>query len=229
MFIDFPEVCLNTEGIDAVPVPRMVTIRQIFDSDRIEDLAAYMRERMESTVGNKERFQGKRICLTVGSRGIPHLVLMVKTICQVLRSWGAKPFIVPSMGSHGGATAEGQLSVLHGYGVTEEACGVPILSSMEVVRYGNLEDGTPLYCDKNAWEADGIVVFNKVKPHTDFRGSHESGICKMIAIGLAKHKGASVFHMKGFSVLCRGDSGDQPDISGCGAPLSRHRRGAERL
>jgi len=198
MFIDFPEVCLNTEGMDAVSVPGMVTIRQIFDDGRIADLETHMRERMDSAVSDKERFRGKRICLTVGSRGIPHLALMVGTICRVLRSWGAEPFIVPSMGSHGGASAEGQLAVLHGYGITEEACGAPILSSMEVVRYGNLADGTPLYCDKNAWEADGIVVFNKVKPHTDFRGSHESGICKMIAIGLAKHKGASVFHMKGF-------------------------------
>ena len=96
------------------------------------------------------------------------------------------------MGSHGGATAEGQIEMLAGYNITEQSIGVPIKSCMDVVQYDALDDGTPLYCDKNAWSADGIVVFNKVKPHTDFRGAHESGLAKMIAIGLAKHKGASM-------------------------------------
>jgi len=198
MFLNFPEVSLATEGMDAVPVPRMVTIQQIFNDGRIADIAGSLKDAMEKGVRDKARFKGKRLCLTVGSRGIPHLETMVRTICQVLASWGAAPFIVPAMGSHGGATAQGQLAVLREYNITEESCGVPILSSMEVAQYGSLADGTPLYCDRNAWEADGVVVFNKVKPHTDFRGSHESGMCKMIAIGLAKHKGASVFHMKGF-------------------------------
>lgn len=111
---------------------------------------------------------------------------------------GSRAFIIPAMGSHGGGTAEGQAEMLAGFNITEETMGVPILSSMEVVQIGGLADGTPVYCDKYAAESDGIIVLNKVKPHTDFRGKHESGMAKMMAIGLAKHKGASMFHMKGF-------------------------------
>lgn len=198
MYIKFPEVTLDTEGLAEVPLPKMVTIRQVFDNRYIADISEAITSKMVSNIQDKEKFRNKRICLTVGSRGIPHLDLMVLTMCDVLKSWGAKPFIIPSMGSHGGATAEGQRAILEEYNITEEFCGVPILSSMEVAQYGQLDDGTPLFCDKYAWEADGVVVFNKVKPHTDFRGKHESGMAKMIAIGLAKHKGASVFHMKGF-------------------------------
>jgi nickel-dependent lactate racemase len=198
MYINFPEVTLDTEGLADVPLPKMVSIRQVFDNRYIADIPEAITAKMVSNIQDKEKFRNKRMCLTVGSRGIPHLEQMVRAMCDVLKSWGAKPFIVPSMGSHGGATAEGQRAILQEYNITEESCGVPILSSMEVTQYGQLEDGTPLFCDKNAWEADGVVIFNKVKPHTDFRGKHESGMAKMIAIGLAKHKGASVFHMKGF-------------------------------
>ncbi|MTJ83207.1 MAG: DUF2088 domain-containing protein [Telmatospirillum sp.] len=199
MFIEFPEIKIPVEGLDRIRFPEMVTIRQTYDPQKIEDLGAHIRRELETRIPDRAGFKGKRLCLTVGSRGIPHLALMVKTICDVVKEWGARPFIVPAMGSHGGASAAGQTEMLAGYGVTEDAIGVPILSSMEVVQYGTLPDGKPLYCDKNAWESDGIIVFNKVKPHTDFRGRHESGIAKMIAIGLAKHKGASVFHMKGFA------------------------------
>jgi hypothetical protein len=198
MYIDFPEVKLDTEGIEDVILPKMVTIRQLFSKTHITDISGSIKDKMTAKIQNKEQFKDKSICLTVGSRGIPHLDIMVQTMCDTLKSWGAKPFIVPSMGSHGGATAEGQLAILQGYNITEELCGVPIISSMDVEQYGQLSDGTPLFCDRNAWESDGVVVFNKVKPHTDFRGKHESGLAKMIAIGLAKHKGASILHMKGF-------------------------------
>lgn len=104
------------------------------------------------------------------------------------------------MGSHGGATAQGQAEVLDfSYGITEENVGVPI-RSMEVVQYGTLENGMPLFCDKNAFESDGIILMHKIKPHTDFRSVHESGLIKMIGIGLGKHKGATVMHSSG---LCR--------------------------
>lgn len=198
MYIDFPEVHLTVQGMEHVVIPKMVTVRQKYDADKITDLARHIRFQMENNLENRERFRSRRICLTVGSRGIPHLAQILKTVCDILKEWGAEPFLVPAMGSHGGATAEGQRELLAGYHVTEESIGVPVLSSMEVVRYGELPDGTPLYCDRNAWESDGIVVFNKVKPHTNFRGKHESGMAKMIAIGLAKHKGASMFHMEGF-------------------------------
>lgn len=196
MYIDFPEVHTPIQGMDLVPIPNMVTIRQHYDSTKIEDVSGHMSAELLK-VSDKDAYQGKRICITVGSRGIPELDVMIRTICDTLKEWGATPFIIPSMGSHGGACAEGQLEMLEGYHITEETMGVPILSSMEVVQYGEL-NGIPLYCDKYAYESDGIVIFNKVKPHTDFRGPYESGMAKMIAIGIAKHKGAAMFHSLGF-------------------------------
>ncbi|NLN06025.1 MAG: hypothetical protein GX167_00190 [Firmicutes bacterium] len=196
MFIHFPEIHLPVEGRENIPLPAMYTIRQRYDATHLTDVAGHLRRQLAENVPEKERLAGKSICLTVGSRGIPHLALLVRTICDVLKEWKARPFIVPAMGSHGGATAEGQKAILAGYNITEESIGVPVISSMEVVRYGEL-DGIPLYCDKYAYAADGIVVFNKVKPHTDFRGRHESGLAKMVAIGMAKHKGAACFHSFG--------------------------------
>ncbi len=197
MFIEFPKCDAKLPDVDKVTIPDMVTIHQYYDKTRIEDTGAYMRSQLETLPG-KESFKGKRICITVGSRGIPDLDIMVRTICDVLKEWGARPFIIPAMGSHAGATAEGQKEMIAGYNITEESMGVPILSSMDVVQYADL-NGIPLYCDKNAMESDGIVILNKVKPHTDFRGSHESGMAKMMAIGIAKHKGAAMFHTFGFA------------------------------
>ena len=200
-FIEFPTMHVKVEGLDQVRIPRMVKARQVFDPARIDDVAAHIRAQMEANLADKQRFVGKRLAITVGSRGIPELDTMVHTVVQVLQEWGAEPFIVPAMGSHGGATAEGQTEMIATYGVTEEAMGCPILSSMEVVQISTLPDGTPVYCDKNAASSDGIVILNKVKPHTDFRAKHESGLAKMMAIGLAKHKGASMFHEMGFSTF----------------------------
>ncbi len=202
MYIDFPRVTdVIVEGMEQIRLPQMVRIRQKYDTQKIEDISGHLRKKMQE--GLKEQvlqnqYRGKRICITAGSRGIPHLAMLIKTICDQLKEWGADPFVIPAMGSHGGGTAQGQLEILASYGVTEEALGVPILSSMEVVQYGELSNGTPLYCDKYAFESDGIVLLNKEKPHTDFRGPNESGLAKMIAIGLGKHKGASAFHMQGF-------------------------------
>ncbi|MBT9777410.1 DUF2088 domain-containing protein [Clostridium sp. MCC353] len=199
MFIEFPKVSgVIVEGMDQIRIPRMVTIRQNYDKSEIEDIPGHIVRIMEQELKDHSQFAGRRICVAVGSRGIPHLDVIVKTICSRLKEWGAKPFLIPAMGSHGGGTAQGQTEILAGYGITESAMGVPVTSSMEVVKYGELSNGTPLYCDKAAFESDGIVILNKVKPHTDFRGDHESGLAKMIAIGLAKHIGASAFHMQGF-------------------------------
>lgn len=200
-FIEFPPMHVKVEGLDQVRLPRMVKARQVFDSAHIGDVAAHIRAQMEQSLSDKQRYAGKRLAITVGSRGIPSLDVMVRTVVAVLQEWGAEPFIVPSMGSHGGATAEGQLDMLATYNVTEQSMGCPILSSMDVVQISTLADGTPVYCDKNAAAADGIVILNKVKPHTDFRAKHESGLAKMMAIGLAKHKGASMFHEMGFSTF----------------------------
>ncbi|MCI1966041.1 MAG: nickel-dependent lactate racemase [Oscillospiraceae bacterium] len=183
--------------MDAVPIPKMVKIHQAYDPQKIDDIKAHLLNELNTKVQDKGRFKGKRICITAGSRGIPGLDVMLRTMCDTLKEWGADPFIIPSMGSHGGGTAAGQLEMLEGYNVTEKSMGVPVIASMDVVQYDEL-DGIPLYCDKHAFESDGIVIFNKVKPHTDFRADHESGLAKMIAIGIAKHKGAAMFHSFGF-------------------------------
>ena len=196
MFISFPEVHVPIQGLDEIQLPLMIPICQQFDTAKIDDPAEYLRTALEQTVPHAQ-LNGKRIAVTVGSRGIPVLAEVVKAICDTLKKWGAEPFIVPAMGSHGGANAAGQEEMLAGYGITQTAMEVPIRSSMEVVPYGTV-CGAPLYGDKLAFEADGIVVFNKVKPHTEFRAVHESGLLKMVAIGLGNHIGATQFHAFGF-------------------------------
>lgn len=200
--IDFPSMRIPIQGIDEVSIPCMVRVRQTFSRERIEDVASHLRA--ELARGDYAGLvRGRRIAVAVGSRGIPDNALIVRTLCDQLKEWGAHPFVVPAMGSHGGGTVEGNLEILAGYGITEEAIGVPIRAGMEVVQIGELDDGatTPIYCDRIAAEADGIVVYNKVKPHTDFKGTHESGLLKMMAIGLAKHKGCSSLHQLGFDTF----------------------------
>jgi hypothetical protein len=141
-----------------------------------------------------------RIAIAVGSRGVAEIPTLTRVTVEEIRRRGAHPFIVPAMGSHGGATGEGQTDVLANLGVTEASAGCEILSSMEVVELGRLPAGLPVYMDKYAYEADGIVVINRVKPHTAFRGPCESGVVKMITIGLGKQKGAESCHAYGFGV-----------------------------
>ena len=200
--IDFPEIRFPIQGLEEVTLPRMVRVRQRYSSDRIEDIPAHLRDKF-ARGDYEDLVRGKRIAVTVGSRGIPHNVEIVRTICQQLRDWGASPFVVPAMGSHGGGTVAGNLEILSGYGITEDNIGAPVCAGMDVVKIGELDDGahTPVYCDRIAAEADGIVVYNKVKPHTDFKGEHESGLLKMMAIGLAKHKGCSGLHRRGFDTF----------------------------
>ncbi len=198
-FIEFPKIDIKMEGMDDIALPKMMKIKQLYDKSRIEDIPGHLLRQMEDNLRDKSWFEGKRIAITAGSRGIPHLDIIIRTLAERLKDWGARPFVVPAMGSHGGATAEGQTAVLAAYGITEETMGVPILSSMEVVQIGALADGMPVYCDKMAYESDGIVSLNKVKPHTDFRGRHESGMLKMLTIGLGNHVGASMFHRMGFA------------------------------
>lgn len=200
-FISFPPIEVRVEGMEQVRIPRMARIRQIFDSSCIKDPAGVLRKELEEKAGDCGDLRGKRIAITVGSRGIPYLADIVLTVIRFLQDRGAAPFIVPAMGSHGNACAEGQLEIVNSYGITEKSMGVPICSTMEVVQLGALDDGTPVYCDRYAAEADGLVVMNKIKPHTDFRGSHESGLAKMMAIGLGNHRGASMFHMMGMDTF----------------------------
>lgn len=198
-FINFPEISTKTEGMEDVRIPRMIKIRQLYDKYRIKNIPRQIHEQMRNNLSERERYFGKKICITAGSRGIPDLDIIIKTVIDQLIEWGAEPFIVPAMGSHGGATAEGQSEILATYNITEKSMGVPIRSSMDVTQVGILKDNTPVFCDKHACNSDGIVVLNKIKPHTDFRARNESGLAKMMAIGLGKHIGASQFHMKGFA------------------------------
>lgn len=142
---------------------------------------------------------GMRIAIAVGSRGISNLSLIVRTTVEFLRAQGAQPFIIPAMGSHGGGTAEGQEAILAGYGITEQNVHAPVRATMEVVQIGYTsgEPSIPVFMDRYAWNADGVLIINRVKPHTDFHGEHESGIVKMLTIGLGKHRQALQMHRYG--------------------------------
>lgn len=187
--------------MDDIQIPKLYKIRQDYSDNALSDPLAQTATALSRILAGKE-LRNKRIAVTAGSRGIPNYVGFLKEICAQLRARGAEPFVVPAMGSHGGATAQGQRQILEEYGICEQTIGAPILSSMQTVQYAAL-DGVPLLCDKLAFESDGIILFNKVKPHTDFRGEIESGLCKMAAIGLGKHAGASVLHRQGFSCFAR--------------------------
>ena len=147
--------------------------------------------------------EGDTVAVTAGSRGIHNYDQVVKSVVDVLKKAGARPFIFPAMGSHGGAVAEGQLRILEGYGITEETMGVPVVSSMETVQIGETPHGLAVHMDKNAAAADFIVPVGRVKPHTDFRGRHESGLYKMLAIGCGKQHGADICHSLGYEVFSR--------------------------
>ncbi|MBT6272642.1 MAG: DUF2088 domain-containing protein [Chromatiales bacterium] len=181
----------------SIDLPRFVRVRQRFSSDHIDDVDARVAEQFSALAPTD--LSGKRVAIGVGSRGIRPQPPVVRAVVRELKNAGAQPLVVPAMGSHGGGVAEGQLSILNGYGITEAFLGCPIEASMDVVEVGQLEDGTPIYCDRIASEADYIVPCNRVKPHTDYRGVHESGLVKMMAIGLAKHAGAEVIHSHGFA------------------------------
>ena len=189
--------------LSSVALPKMVRIRQSFDDTRMTDVAGGVRKALHDCPAYHSIKPGAKLALTVGSRGIASLDVIVRAIVDALKERGAEPFIVPAMGSHGGATAEGQLELVNELGITEESAGCPIRSSMEVVQVGRLTDGFPVYMDKYAYEADGVVVYNRIKPHNAFRHRHESGIMKMLAIGLGKHHGAESTHSMGFGHMGR--------------------------
>ncbi|MDA0709747.1 MAG: lactate racemase domain-containing protein [bacterium] len=174
--------------------PNMFRLRQHFDAPRVHDVALAVREEIARMKPATMIKPGETVAITAGSRGVANIHIIIKTVVEEMQAIGAKPYIVPAMGSHGGGTAEGQAGVLAGYKITEETMGCPIKSSMEVIQIGISDFGMPIYFDKNASEADHVVVVNRVKPHTGFAGEIESGLMKMMLIGLGKHKGASVYH-----------------------------------
>ncbi len=179
------------------PFPRMISVEQRFPEMRVTDVAATVKASLQAL--GPLPVAGKRIAVTAGSRGIPQVVAIYRAVLDGLKAMGAKPFIVTAMGSHGGATAEGQRGLIEGFGLTEQALGAPILASMDTVQVATLDDGTPVYCDRHAHEADGIVVVNKIKAHSNYKADYESGLAKMMAIGLGKHLGAVHYHHHGFA------------------------------
>lgn len=186
------------ELLKDVPLPHMVKIRQTFNADEIANVPEALRMELSKSGQMDSIKPGMRIAIAVGSRGVAELPSLVRTLVEELKKNAAVPFVVPAMGSHGGATAEGQADVLAHLGVTEASVGCPIVSSMEVVEIARLDNGLPVYVDSNSYHSDGIILVNRIKPHTAFRGTNESGLVKMIAIGLGKQKGAETCHVYGF-------------------------------
>lgn len=187
------------------PIPRMFHARQDFPRDVIsaDEIPGVIYEQMGQEQFSSLIKPGMSIAITAGSRGIRNVDIITKAIVDFVKEKGAHPFIVPAMGSHGGATAEGQLEVLASYQITPETMGCPIKSSMEVVELGISERGKKVFLDKNAYEADGIIVSCRLKPHNAFRGPYESGPCKMMTVGLGKQAGASLVHGDGMDVIAQ--------------------------
>lgn len=191
--------------IENVYIPKMFRVKQIFPTEKINK--SEIEFTLRSLLENEEIYSrikpGMKIAVTASSRGIANADIIMKTIIDFIKEKKAYPFIVPAMGSHGGATSEGQRKILEDYGITEEKMGCPIYSSMKTVKIGTNEEGVDVYIDKYAAEADGIIINCRVKPHTLFRGEYESGIMKMMAIGLGKQYGAEICHSEGVENLAK--------------------------
>lgn len=187
--------------LDPVELPKMVKVRQVFKDDALPDIAAAVRDEINRPEIASTIRKGMTIAVGVGSRGLADLPIIVKSAISALKDLGALPFIVPAMGSHGGSSAEGQQAMLASLGVTEESAGCEIRSDMETVEVGRLPNGLPIAMDRIAMEADGIIVINRIKPHTSFSGTIESGLAKMITIGLGKQTGADACHSLGFGKM----------------------------
>ncbi len=198
--------------------PRMIKVQQRFDAPQVDDIPGTVKAQIEGLNLSGKVKQGETVAVTVGSRGVSNIAVITKAIIEALKELGAAPFIVPAMGSHGGGTAEGQRQIIEGYGVTEEFVGCPIRATMEVVQIGTVEGKVPVYFDRYASEADHVVVSGRVKPHTGFVGEIESGLHKMMLIGLGKHKGATIYHQAivhySFDRIIRGVA--QQVIDNCG-------------
>lgn len=189
--------------LENIPLPRMVKVRQQFNRDIIENIPEKVLEELSRPEICERIKPGMSIALTCGSRGVANIRIILREVASFLKEHGANPFIVPAMGSHGGATSEGQKKILNSFGVTEDFCKCPIRATMEVCQIATTKDGEPVYIDKYAAKADGIIPINRIKPHTDFQYTYESGVMKIMAIGLGKQKGAETIHNWGPDYLSR--------------------------
>jgi len=174
--------------------PQIFRVRQTFERPQVTDIPGEVASQLASLSLQKSVKPGQAVAITAGSRGIANIQLVIKAIVDHFKGLGAKPFIVPAMGSHGGGTAEGQQEIIEGYGITEAFCGCPIRASMETVVVCQAAEGFAVHFDKLAFGADHVVVCGRVKPHTGFYGDIESGLMKMMLIGLGKHAGAKIYH-----------------------------------
>ena len=187
--------------LSGVPLPDLVLLRQHFPRPQLTDITEHIARTLEENEVATRITPGARIAIGVGSRGVANISLIIRTLVSSLRSYGAVPFVFPAMGSHGGATPAGQVEVLTSLGVTEAYIGAPIVSSLEVDQLGSLPNGLPVYIDRAANAADGIILVNRIKPHTDFAAPIESGLAKMAVIGMGKHKSALTMHSWGLEGL----------------------------
>lgn len=174
--------------------PRMAEARQKILPPQLDNFTAAIRSELEKAGLSKKVKEGTSVAITAGSRGVAHYPEILATVVDEVKNVGGKPFLTCTMGSHGGGTPEGQIEVLKSLGITEQTVGAPILSSLEVDEVGRLDNGTPVYVDRNALKADAVIVVGRVKPHTDFKDRIESGLMKMMVIGLGKQKGAQMTH-----------------------------------
>jgi Lactate racemase N-terminal domain len=178
-------------------MPLIAPLRQTVRQPTVTDLVGEVHRQWQRSRLPERLRRGSRVAIAVGSRGIANLAVLVRATVESLRDLGAQPFVVAAMGSHGGATADGQRQILADYGVSEQSLQVPVRTDMAVVQLGTNSWGEPVYWDRNAFEADAVVTISRVKPHTDFRSRHESGIVKMLVIGLGKRDGAAQHHRWG--------------------------------
>ncbi|MDE2999195.1 MAG: lactate racemase domain-containing protein [Gemmatimonadota bacterium] len=184
-------------------LPRMFPLRQKFDADSLDDPVEEVRRCVLNSSLGERVSGGARVAITAGSRGIHRIARLTRAVADCVREMGGVPFILAAMGSHGGATADGQKAILASYGIDESTMGAPVDATMDVVKVGETEDGVPVVLNRLANEADAVVLVNRVKPHTSFRGPFESGLMKMMTIGLGSHRGATLAHSMGAAGLPR--------------------------
>ncbi len=184
-----------------IPLPRMAYVRQKFEATCLGDIGTTVHAQFQRPEIRAKVRTGQSIAVGCGSRGVANIALIARATVRELLALGAKPFVFPCMGSHGAATAEGQKKVLESYGITETYLDVPINATMDTTIVGQLDDGTPVHMDQYAAAAEGIVVINRIKPHTGFRGPTESGLTKMLAIGIGKITGAATYHSHGMDTF----------------------------
>ena len=181
-------------------IPLFLTVRQSFDRPRVGDVTAAVRGELEAVLPGRSIGADAHLGVAVGSRGVRDIATVVRAAIDFLKGRGARPFILPAMGSHGGATADGQRQLIAHYGVTEEAMGCPVQAEMETRSLGRTASGVEVRVAETAWQSDGVLLVNRVKPHTDYKGPLESGLAKMCAIGLGKYDGAREIHRHLFTV-----------------------------